>query len=133
MKPDGVQRGLVGEIIKRFEGRGFRLIAMKFRFASRRILEKHYEELKDRPFFPKLIKYIRSGPVVPMVWEGRNIINVSRKMLGVTNPALAQRGTIRGDFGLISGRNVVHGSDSLSSANKEIALWFRCRELERKT
>lgn len=130
IKPDGVQRGLVGEVIKRFEARGFRLVALKFRIASRRILENHYEALQDKPFFPKLMKYMRSGPVVPLVFEGRNVVTTARKMLGVTNPADAPKGTIRGDFGMTTGRNVVHGSDSVSSARREISLWFKSKELE---
>eukprot|EP00061_Rhincodon_typus_P008762 g31656.t1 len=98
VKPDGVQRSIVGEVIKRFEQKGFKLVAMKFLQAPKDLLEKHYCELSDKPFYPKLIKYMSSGPVVAMVWEGLNMVKTGRVMLGETNPADSKPGTIRGDF-----------------------------------
>ncbi|XP_032304151.1 nucleoside diphosphate kinase isoform X2 [Coturnix japonica] len=104
IKPDGVQRGLVGEIIKRFEQKGFKLVAMKFVHASEELLKQHYIDLKDRPFYPGLVKYMNSGPVVAMVWEGLNVVKTGRVMLGETNPADSKPGTIRGDFCIQVGR-----------------------------
>jgi len=124
IKPDGVQRGLVGEIIKRFEAKGYLLVAMKLTAPGKEHLEKHYEDLKDKKFFPGLIQYMTSGPVVAMVWEGANVVKEGRKMLGATMPRDSAMGTIRGDFCIDVGRNVCHGSDSVESANKEIAMWF---------
>lgn len=188
VKPDGVQRGLVGKIIKRFETKGFKLVAMKFmwvstnRFSSptgcrkcpnltfrnlvadeekhkikkigghsqttwkpflfanfsfdcsnqqaeKELLEKHYADLSARPFFPGLVNYMNSGPVVPMVWEGLNVVKTGRQILGATNPADSAPGTIRGDLCIQVGRNIIHGSDAVESANKEIALWFTEKEL----
>merc|ERR1719234_2498849 len=129
IKPDGVQRGLVGEIIKRFEQKGFQLVAMKFMTASKEHLEKHYADLSSKPFFPGLVKYMGSGPVVAMVWEGENAVKTGRKMLGETKPQDSAPGTIRGDFCIQVGRNICHGSDSVESANHEIALWFSPNEL----
>ncbi|KIK59665.1 hypothetical protein GYMLUDRAFT_44105 [Collybiopsis luxurians FD-317 M1] len=124
VKPDGVQRGLVGEIIARFEKRGFKLVAMKLVHATPEHLEKHYADLKGKPFFPGLIKYMASGPVVGMVWEGLDAVKTGRAMLGATNPLASSPGTIRGDYALAVGRNICHGSDAVESAKKEIALWF---------
>ncbi|XP_073833882.1 nucleoside diphosphate kinase [Musca autumnalis] len=129
VKPDGVQRGLVGKIIERFEQKGFKLVAMKFMWASKELLEKHYADLSARPFFPGLVNYMSSGPVVPMVWEGLNVVKTGRQMLGATNPADSMPGTIRGDYCIQVGRNIIHGSDAVESANKEIALWFKEDEL----
>uniref|UniRef100_A0A671EEX7 Nucleoside diphosphate kinase n=1 Tax=Rhinolophus ferrumequinum TaxID=59479 RepID=A0A671EEX7_RHIFE len=129
IKPDGVQRGLVGDIIKRFEQKGFRLVAMKFLRASEELLKQHYIDLKDRPFYPGLVKYMNSGPVVAMVWEGLNVVKTGRMMLGETNPADSKPGTIRGDFCIQVGRNIIHGSDSVKSAEREISLWFKPEEL----
>ncbi|KAG5679050.1 hypothetical protein PVAND_008647 [Polypedilum vanderplanki] len=128
-KPDAVQRGIVGEIIKRFETKGFKLVGMKFMWASKDLLEKHYADLSSRPFFPGLVNYMSSGPVVPMVWEGLNAVKTGRVMLGATNPADSAPGTIRGDLCVQVGRNIIHGSDSVESAKKEIALWFNENEL----
>ncbi|KAI3387873.1 hypothetical protein SNEBB_008664 [Seison nebaliae] len=125
IKPDGVQRGLVGEIIKRFEQRGYLLRAMKFMQASRELLEEHYGDLKSKPFFPSLVEYMSSGPVVAMVWEGKSVVKMGRAMLGATNPLDSAPGTIRGDFCIDVGRNICHGSDSVESAKKEIGLWFK--------
>ncbi|XP_017073377.1 nucleoside diphosphate kinase [Drosophila eugracilis] len=129
VKPDGVQRGLVGKIIERFEQKGFKLVALKFTWASKELLEKHYADLSARPFFPGLVNYMNSGPVVPMVWEGLNVVKTGRQMLGATNPADSLPGTIRGDFCIQVGRNIIHGSDAVESAEKEIALWFDEKEL----
>merc|ERR1712110_498141 len=129
LKPDAVQRGLVGEIIKRFEAKGFKLVAMKMMHASVEHLEEHYADLSSKGFFPGLVKYMNSGPVVPMVWEGLNVVKTGRVMLGETNPAASAPGTIRGDFCIQVGRNICHGSDAVESAKKEIALWFKEEEL----
>ncbi|KXZ51664.1 hypothetical protein GPECTOR_11g117 [Gonium pectorale] len=124
IKPDGVQRGLVGEIIKRFEQRGYALKGLKIMNVQRHLAEKHYEDLSSKPFFPALVDYIISGPVVAMVWEGKGVVATGRKMIGATNPLASEPGTIRGDFAIEVGRNVIHGSDSVESAQREIALWF---------
>jgi nucleoside-diphosphate kinase len=124
IKPDGVQRGLVGEIIKRFEAKGYKLVAMKLTKPSQEHMETHYEDLKSKKFFPGLISYMTSGPVVAMVWEGANVVLEGRKMLGATMPSESAMGTIRGDFCIEVGRNICHGSDSVESANKEISHWF---------
>ena len=124
VKPDGVQRGIVGEIIKRFEQKGYKLVAMKLTKPSKEHMEVHYEDLKEKKFFPGLIAYMTSGPVVAMVWEGLNACSEGRKLLGATMPSDSAPGTIRGDFALHVGRNICHGSDSVESANKEIAHWF---------
>ncbi|KAG9469812.1 hypothetical protein GDO78_019613 [Eleutherodactylus coqui] len=129
IKPDGVQRGLIGDIIKRFEQKGFLLVAMKMQQASKEHLRQHYIDLKDRPFYSGLVDYMSSGPVVAMVWEGLNVVKTGRLMLGETNPADSKPGTIRGDFCIQVGRNIIHGSDSVESAKKEIALWFKPEEL----
>ncbi|KAJ3608415.1 hypothetical protein NHX12_025462 [Muraenolepis orangiensis] len=129
VKPDGVQRGLVGDIIKRFEQKGFKLVAMKMTTASVELLKKHYADLKDRPFFPSLVSYMSSGPVVAMVWEGLNVVKTGRVMLGETNPADSKPGTIRGDFCIQVGKNIIHGSDSVDSAKHEISLWFKDDEV----
>ncbi|KAI0340636.1 nucleoside diphosphate kinase [Trametopsis cervina] len=124
VKPDGVQRGVVGNIINRFEQRGFKLVALKLVHATPEHLEKHYADLKGKPFFPGLIKYMAAGPVVATVWEGLDAVKTGRAMLGATNPLASLPGTIRGDFALAVGRNICHGSDSVENAEKEIALWF---------
>ncbi|RRT66764.1 hypothetical protein B296_00039922 [Ensete ventricosum] len=152
IKPDGVQRGLVGEIIGRFEKKGFYLkgtvfsclvllsfgdlekearilfwchkSGLKMVSVERSFAEKHYADLSAKPFFAGLVEYIISGPVVAMVWEGKSVVVTGRKIIGATNPADSAPGTIRGDFAIEIGRNVIHGSDSIESARKEIALWF---------
>jgi nucleoside-diphosphate kinase len=129
VKPDGVQRGLVGEIISRFEKRGFILKAIKQVLPSEELLKQHYSELSEKPFFPKLIKYMLSGPVVCMVWEGRDVVSTGRKMLGETQPFKSAPGTIRGDYCIDTGRNICHGSDSVESAKREIGLWFKVEEV----
>lgn len=129
IKPDGVQRGIVGNIISRFETKGYKLVAMKTKQASKELLEKHYVDLVEKPFFPGLRDYMMSGPVCCMVWEGKEAVTTGRKMLGATNPLASEPGTIRGDFCIEVGRNICHGSDSVENANKEIALWFDESEL----
>jgi len=129
LKPDAVQRGLIGQIVARFEAKGFRPVAMKFMRIPRELAERHYAEHRGKGFFPKLIEYMTSGPVLVMVWEGDNIISVVRGMMGKTNPAEAAPGTIRGDFAQQTGRNLIHGSDSPESAKREIELFFNDYEL----
>ncbi|MEB3173770.1 MAG: nucleoside-diphosphate kinase [Cyanobacteriota bacterium] len=129
VKPDGVQRNLVGEIIRRFENKGFKLAGLKLMSVSQELAEQHYDSLKDKAFFPGLVKFICSSPVVAMVWEGDNAVVTSRQMIGATNPHAAAPGTIRGDFGVAVGRNLIHGSDAIETAQREIALWFSEAEL----
>ena len=125
VKPDGVQRNLVGEIVSRFESKGFKLAGAKLLTVSKELAEEHYGEHKERPFFGELVEFITSSPVFAMVWEGENVIATARQMMGKTNPADALPGTIRGDFGVTMGKNVIHGSDSPESAMSEINLWFK--------
>ncbi|MBO2531508.1 MAG: nucleoside-diphosphate kinase [Thermoactinomycetaceae bacterium] len=125
VKPDGVQRGLIGEIVSRFEKKGFKLVAAKLMTVSRELAEVHYAEHREKPFFEELVGFITSGPVFAMIWEGENVISVARQMMGKTNPADAAPGTIRGDYGISVGMNIIHGSDSPESAEREIKLWFR--------
>lgn len=129
VKPDGVQRGLIGEIISRLERKGLKIVAVKMLRIPREMAESHYAEHKEKPFFASLVDYITSGPVVAMVVEGRDAIKVVRKLVGATNPVEAAVGTIRGDFGLDVGRNVVHASDSPQSAEREISLFFSENEI----
>jgi len=129
IKPDGVARGIVADIIKRFEQRGYKLVAMKFMKASEELLNEHYGDLKEKPFFPGLVKFIGSGPVVPMVWEGKDVVKQGRAMLGETDPLKSKPGSIRGDYSIDMGRNIIHGSDAVDSAKKEIDLWFKQEEL----
>ena len=129
IKPDGVQRGCVGEIIARFEKKGFKLLAMKLYSPSKQLLEEHYKDLKEKPFFPKLVEYMMMGPVVCMIWQGREVVKTGRKMLGATNPLNSEPGTMRGDYCIESGRNIIHGSDSVESAEREIKLWFKPEEI----
>lgn len=129
IKPDAVQRGLIGEIISRFEARGYKLVGMKLMQVSRETAEIHYGEHKGKPFFDGLVQFITSSPIVAMVWEGKNVILAARKMMGATNPQNAEPGTIRGDFAVDVGMNVVHGSDSPESAAREIGIFFKPEEL----
>ncbi|CBY15108.1 unnamed protein product [Oikopleura dioica] len=129
IKPDGVQRGLVGKILKRFEQRGFKLVAMKLCMPGKEHLEKHYADLFSKPFFAGLVEYMNSGPICAMVWEGLNVVKMGRMMLGETNPQASLPGSIRGDYSIQVGRNICHGSDAVESANHEIALWFKPEEL----
>jgi nucleoside-diphosphate kinase len=129
VKPDGVQRRLVGEIIRRFEAKGLRLIGLKQLVPSREIAEKHYEVHRERPFFGDIIEFITSGPVVAMVWEGPEAIKLARMLIGATKPTEALPGTIRGDFATEVTFNLVHGSDAPETAATETAIWFRPEEL----
>lgn len=129
VKPDGVQRGLVGAILSRFEQRGLKLIGMKFIQMSQELAAEHYAVHKERPFYESLVSYITSGPVVAMVWEGKDAIAAARMTMGGTKPTEATPGTIRGDFGMEIGRNLVHGSDGPETAEKEVNLFFAANEL----
>ncbi|CAD5229351.1 unnamed protein product [Bursaphelenchus okinawaensis] len=129
VKPDGVQRGLVAKILARFEDRGYKLVGIKTLVASKEHLEEHYRDLKEKPFFPGLISYMSSGPIVATVWEGLDAVKQGRAILGATNPLQSLPGTIRGDYCIQTGRNICHGSDSVESANREIAHWFKPEEL----
>ncbi len=130
VKPDGVQRGLIGEIIGRFEDRGLKLVAAKFIEIDRSLAEDHYGEHADKPFFDDLVDFITSGPVMAMVWEGQDAVAQVRSMMGETDPADSPPGSIRGDLGLDLGRNVIHGSDTEpGSAQREIDLFFEESEL----
>ncbi len=129
VKPDGVQRGLIGEIIRRFEQRGLRVVGLKFMQVDRALAEQHYAIHREKPFFKGLVEYIISAPVVAMVLEGTNAVAAARTTIGATKPTEAAAGSIRGDLGLEIGRNLVHGSDSIENGEKEIALWFKPAEL----
>lgn len=124
VKPDGVQRGLIGEVISRFERKGFKLAAGKLMVISDDLAKKHYGEHADKPFFGELVDFITSGPVFAMIWEGEDVVKTARHMMGATKPSEADLGTIRGDFGLTVGKNIIHGSDSLDSAEREMNLFF---------
>jgi len=129
IKPDAVQRGLIGEIIRRFENRGLRMAGMKFIHMDRELARRHYAVHEGKPFFPGLIDYITSAPVVVMVLEGNQAVEIARKTIGATKPVESGAGTIRGDLGIDVGRNLVHGSDSVENAEKEVALFFSPDEL----
>ena len=129
IKPDGVQRGFISEIIGRFERKGFKLVALKQLIPSKELAQKHYGVHKERPFFNDLVDFISSGPVVAMVWEGEGVISNARKMIGATKPLEAEPGTIRGDLAVNIGRNIIHGSDSPDTASFEINLWFNNEEI----
>ena len=129
IKPDAMQRGLAGEIVRRFEARGLRIVGMKFMQISRELAEKHYAEHVDRDFYESLLAYITSAPVIVMVLEGNEAIEAARSTIGKTNPIVAAPGTIRGDLGMETGRNLVHGSDKPESAEREVSLFFAPDEL----
>ena len=129
IKPDAVQRGLIGKIITRFEGKGIKIVAMKLLSVSKELAEKHYGIHKGKQFFDSTVKYITSSPVVAIVLEGNNAIEMVRGMMGKTDPQKADMGTIRGDYGQFIGRNIVHGSDSPENAEFEINLWFKPKEI----
>ena len=129
VKPDGVQRRLSGEIIRRFENRGLRLVALKLLVPPRDKAEKHYEVHRERPFYNSLVDFVTSGPVVAMVWEGQDAIKLGRQMIGATKPLDAAPGTIRGDYTCDVMSNLIHGSDAPETAAEEIALWFTPDEL----
>lgn len=129
VKPDGVQRGLVGEVVARLERRGLKLVGLKLMKISPQLASRHYAEHEGKPFYPGLISFITSGPVAAMVWEGEKAISIIRTTMGATDPAAATPGTIRGDLAVDKGQNIVHGSDSPESAAREIGLFFRPEEL----
>ena len=129
IKPDGVQRGLISEIIGRFERKGFKLVGLKQLIPSKELAQKHYGVHKDRPFFGDLVEFISSGPVIAMVWEGEGVILNARKLIGATKPLEAEPGTIRGDLAIDIGRNIIHGSDGSETAAFEINLWFEDYEI----
>lgn len=131
VKPDGVQRGLVGEIIKRFEQRGYKLVALKMCSPSKEHIEKHYSDLSTKKFFPALVQYMLTGPVVATVWQGTSAVKVGRTIVGETDPIESRPGTIRGDFCIEKGRNIIHASDSVDNAEKEINLWFSQEEVQK--
>lgn len=129
IKPDGVERGLIGEILQRFERRGLKLVGLKMMQVSQELAEQHYGEHKGKPFFNGLVGFITSGPIVAMVWEGKDAPALARQLIGATKPAESPPGTIRGDLAVDIGRNVIHGSDSPASAEREINLFFKKEEL----
>lgn len=129
LKPDAVQRGLVGKIIAHFEDKGFKLAGLKLVQVDRALAEAHYAEHKGKGFFEPTVAYIMSSPVVAMVWQGKNVVALARELMGATNPANANPGSIRGKYGMDISRNVIHGSDSVTSAEREIALYFKPEEL----
>jgi len=129
IKPDGVQRGLIGEIVGRFEQKGLQLVAAKMLQVSMEVAQEHYAEHKERSFFAELVGFITSSPVFAMIWEGPSAIPIARAMMGKTNPVESAPGTIRGDYGVSVGMNIIHGSDSSESAAREIRLWFADSEI----
>ena len=129
LKPDAIQRNLSGEIIARLEKRGLKPVALKMLQISRELAEQHYAEHVGKPFFQSLVDFITSGPVIAMIWEGQNAVQLVRRMMGSTDPQIADPGTIRGDFALFMGNNVIHGSDSPDSAEREMALFFKAEEI----
>lgn len=124
IKPDGVQRGVIGPVITRLERRGLKLVAIRIMQVDADLARRHYAEHIERPFFAGLVSFITAGPIVAMIWEADNAVALARQTMGATNPAAAAPGTIRGDFGIDIGRNIVHGSDSPESAEREIGLFF---------
>ena len=129
IKPDGVKRNLIGRIITRFEEKGYKIIGLKLLLPTLELAEKHYEEHKGKPFYPRLINYITSGPIVAMVIEGENVIAESRRMMGSTRPEEAEAGTIRFEYAICKEYNIIHGSDSVESAEREINIYFKKEEL----
>jgi len=129
IKPDGVQRAQIGEIIRRFEAKGFHLVGMKLLQPTPQMAAEHYDDLKAKPFFRSLVAFFSSGPIVAMVWQGKDVIKTGRVMLGATNPAASALGTIRGDLAVEMGRNICHGSDGPEGAKHEIEFWFKDSEI----
>ncbi|EZG66413.1 nucleoside diphosphate kinase [Gregarina niphandrodes] len=129
VKPDGVRRGLISEVMKRYQNRGYVLCGAKLVMPSDALVREHYKEHEGKPFLPGLLAYVGEGPVFAMAWEGENVIDQSRKLIGATKPGDAELGTIRGDFAQVMERNIVHSSDSKESAEREINLWFKPEEL----
>ncbi len=129
IKPDGVQRGLIGQVISKLELRGLKIVALKMLSINHELASRHYSEHIDRPFYKNLIEFIISSPVVATVFEGPDAVTLVRKTMGATNPLEASPGTIRGDMGITIDKNIIHGSDSIESADKEIALFFQPEEI----
>lgn len=129
IKPDAIQRGLIADILQRFERKGFQLIGMKMIFNNSSLLKRHYHELATKPFFSKLIEFMNSGPIICTIWKGLNAVKIIRTMLGTTDPSISPAGTIRGDFAVQTRYNVCHASDSLENAKKEISIWFEKDEI----
>jgi nucleoside-diphosphate kinase len=129
IKPDAIQRGLAGEIISRLERKGLKIVAMKMLHMDKNLAQRHYAIHKGKAFFDDLVNFITSSPVIAIVFQGKNAVEIIRQMMGETDPAKAYRGTIRGDFGIDIGHNLVHGSDSLENASKEINLFFSAEEI----
>ncbi|MBU4246528.1 MAG: nucleoside-diphosphate kinase [Nanoarchaeota archaeon] len=129
LKPDAVQRAIAGEIVSRFEKKGLKIVGMKLINVSKELAHTHYSEHKEKPFFPGLVDFITAGPTLSLVVEGDNAIAVIRRLVGATNPQNADPGTIRHDFGMVTGRNLIHASDSAASATREIALFFKKDEI----
>jgi nucleoside-diphosphate kinase len=129
VKPDAMQRNLIGTIIARLEGQGLRVVALKMLHLSKAMAQRHYAVHRDKPFFDGLVAYISSGPIVAAVIEGEKVVERSRKLMGATDPAKAEKGTIRGDFGVDIEHNTVHGSDSVQTAEEEIKLFFQENEI----
>ena len=124
IKPDGVQRGIVGDIISRFENRGYKLVGLKMEQATMEKAQEHYKDLSSKPFFESLCKFFSSSPIILMCWEGKDVVKQGRQMMGETDPLKSKPGSIRGDFSIDMGRNIIHGSDSVESAVRELAMWF---------
>ena len=129
IKPDGVQRGFIGEVISRLERRGLKLVAIRLMQVDEELAGRHYAEHVSRPFFPSLVSFITSGPIVAMIWEADHAVALARQTMGATNPGEASPGTIRGDLGIDIGRNLIHGSDSPEAAEREVALFFAPEEV----
>ncbi|XP_031635424.1 uncharacterized protein LOC116348533 [Contarinia nasturtii] len=129
LKRDAVERKLVGKIIERFENKGLKLVGMKMQLPTKEMVKQHYIEHKDESFFDDLIEFMTSAPLISMIWEGPNVIKITRNMLGVHDPITALSGTIRGDFSTNVLNNVAHGSDSIEAANKEMNLWFQANDI----
>jgi nucleoside-diphosphate kinase len=129
IKPDAIQRGLAGEVISRLERKGLKIVAMKMLHMDKNLAQRHYAIHKGKAFFDDLVNFITSSPVIAIIFQGKNAVEIIRQMMGETDPAKAYSGTIRGDFGIDIGHNLVHGSDSLENASKEIALFFSAEEI----
>jgi len=129
IKPDAIQRGLAGEIISRLERKGLKIVAMKMLHMDKNLAQRHYAIHKGKAFFDDLVNFITSSPLIAIIFQGKNAVEIIRQMMGETDPAKAQPGTIRGDFGIDIGHNLVHGSDSLENASKETDLFFSAEEI----
>jgi nucleoside-diphosphate kinase len=129
VKPDAIQRGLAGEIISRLEKKGLKIIAIKMLYMDKNLAQRHYAVHKGKAFFNDLVSFITSSPIIAIVFQGKNAVEIIRRVMGETDPAKAASGTIRGDFGIDIGHNLVHGSDSLENASKEIDLFFSAKEI----